>query len=125
MVLLNTSVHILPAVAGTQLKGFYCNLKDGRPVLKQNHNYFYQIQGVLALIKRSRCDFVIWTIKGTSIERIEANISFWGRMVPKLDAFWDKAILPELAAPEHPHRRPILEPGTWELNSLIHLITQL
>jgi len=111
------SADLTPAEACTQLKGFYCNLEDGRPVLKQNHNYFNQIQGVLALTKRSWCDFVIWTLKGTAIERIEANTSFWERMVPKLDAFWDKAILPDLAAPEHLHRPPIREPGTWELNS--------
>lgn len=105
---------LTPSEACTELKAFYCKLDEGRLTLKHNHNYFYQIQGVMAVTKRKWCDFVIWTPKGISIERIKADTSFWGKMEPKLDSFWDAAILPELAAPEHTHKRPIREPGTWE-----------
>lgn len=109
--------ELTPVEACTQVKDFYCKLEGGKPVLKQTHNYFYQIQGIMAITQRKWCDFVIWTPKGISVERIAADTSFWEKMVPKLDTFWNRAILPELAAPEHPHKRPIREPGTWELSA--------
>ena len=106
--------ELTPLEACTQPKYFYCKFDGGRKSLKQTHNYFYQIQGILAITKRNWCDFVIWTPKGISIERIKADTSLWEKMVPKLDAFWNTAMLPELAASEHPHKRPIQEPGSWE-----------
>lgn len=106
--------ELTPLEACSQLKDFYCKLVEEKLSLKRTHNYFYQIQGVMAITKRKWCDFVVWTPKGISIERIKADSSFWERIVPKLDAFWNTAILPELAAPEHSYKRPIREPGTWE-----------
>lgn len=106
--------HLTPAQSCAQLKNFCSKNVNENLELKTNHNYYYQIQGVMAITRRKWCDFVIWTPKGTSIERIQANHKFWLEMVPKLDSFWNKAVLPELAAPEYPHKRPIREPGTWE-----------
>lgn len=92
-------------------KGFYCEIDNGQLKLSHKHNYYYQVQGVLAITKRSWCDFVVWTPKGISIERILNDSSFWiGTMLPKLLVFYDNALLPELAAPEHPNGRPIREP---------------
>lgn len=102
-----------PNEACSKVKTFYCNIQDGNVQLKRNHNYYHQIQGVLGITGRKWCDFVIWTLVGISIERIKFDLSFWENILPKLDAFWNKAILPELAAPEHPHKRPIREPGSW------------
>ena len=34
-------------------------------------------------------------------------------ILPKLVVFYDNALLPKLAAPEHPNGRPIREPGPW------------
>ena len=39
--------------------------------LKQNHKYFAQVQEQLAVGERKWCDFVIFTNKGISIERIK------------------------------------------------------
>ena len=95
-------------------KNFFCTLDNGKLKLKHGHNYYYQVQGVMAITGRTWCDFVVWTPKGISIERIQYNESFWAdQMCPKLLEFYDKALLPELAAPEHPNGRPIREPGTW------------
>lgn len=105
--------ELLPVEACIQLKSFFCKVEDGVVKLKHSHQYYYQVQGVLAITKRSWCDFVVWTPKGISVERIQFDPSFWQAMVPKLDSFYHDAILPELTAPEHPHRRPIREPGTW------------
>ena len=81
--------------------------------LKHNDKYYYQVQGVMAITKRRWCDFVVWTPKGISIERIDYDSGFWAdHMLPKFLAFYNNALLPELAAPEHPNGRPIREPGT-------------
>jgi hypothetical protein len=95
-------------------KNFFCILEGEELKLKHKHNYYYQVQGAMAITRRPWCDFVVWTPKGVSIERIQQDSSFWtDSMLPKLLAFYEHALLPELAAPEHPNGRPIREPGTW------------
>ena len=46
-------------------------------VLKREHQYYFQIQGELGNTGASWCDFVIYTNKGMSIERITFNPQFW------------------------------------------------
>ena len=76
---------------------FYCYVNDkGDVTLKHSHKYFFQVQGQLALTSRKWCDFVIWTLKGISIERINFDQTFWLQMVQKLDKFYTSAIIPEL-----------------------------
>lgn len=75
---------------------FYCEVNDkGDVTLKQSHKYFFQVQGQLALTSRKWCDFVVWTLKGISIERIYFDSEFWLQMVKKL-SFYTGAVLPEL-----------------------------
>jgi hypothetical protein len=40
---------------------FCLSLDDGVPTLKKNHEYFYQIQGQMAMTGIHICDFVVWT----------------------------------------------------------------
>lgn len=95
-------------------KDFFCTLEEGQVKLKNKHNYYYQVQGAMAISKKPWCDFVVWTPKGISIQRIQQDSTFWSdSMLPKLLSFYENALLPELAAPEHPNGRPIREPGTW------------
>jgi hypothetical protein len=57
---------------------FFCKVgSDNQIELKRNHNYFYQIQGMLAIAKRSWCDFVVWTPSGLSVQRIGFDPEFW------------------------------------------------
>ena len=108
------SRDITPAEAASRDKNFFCNLENGELKLKKKHNYYYQVQGAMAITKRRWCDFVVWTPKGVSVERIDYDASFWSlKMLPQLLNFYEKALLPELAAPEVPNGRPIREPGTW------------
>ena len=93
------------------LKDFSCKLdQDGRVRLKSPHNYYYQVQRVMGITGSQWCDFVVWTPKGISIERISFDSTFWNNMIPKLENYYDSALLPELVAPEHPNGRPIREP---------------
>ena len=104
--------ELTPVEACKHVKGLFCKIENEKAKLKLNHNYHYQVQGVLGITKRKWCDFVVWTPKGTLIERIYFNPAFWENMLPKLESFYDNAILPELAAPQYPHQ-PIREPGSW------------
>ena len=62
---------VTPEEACTTLKGFYCKLENDKVILKRNHNYFFQIQGCLGITGKEWCDFVVWTPKGLSVERIK------------------------------------------------------
>ena len=93
-------------------KGFFCTLQDGKLTLNRKHNYYYQVQGGLGITRRKWCDFVVWTPKGLSIERIIFHHDFWESMKQKLEVFFDTAILPELAAPQYPQGHPIREPAS-------------
>ena len=90
-------------------KIFFAQMTDRGFHLKTNHQYYYQIQGQMAICKRLWCDFVIWTPLNTTIERIKFNPVFWQETVVKLENFYDKAILPELVCPHLPQGQPIRE----------------
>lgn len=76
-------------------KGFFCTLENGVSVkLKRNHPYYSQIQGQLAITQRKWCDFVIYTPKSLSIERIPFDNVFWeSELLPKLTAFFDTVLV--------------------------------
>ena len=49
-------------------KKFYCQRSSsGEVQLKENHDYYFQIQETLAIMNRQWCDFVVWTPSGILI----------------------------------------------------------
>ena len=88
--------HVLPqafAVPLTQLR------------LNENHQYYAQVQGQMALGERPWCDF---TVKGISVQCIPFNTNFWtDKLLPKLDSFYDNCIAPEIVSPVHSLGLPI------------------
>ena len=75
---------------------FYSTLSNGQLHLKTKHNYFYQIQGQMAITELPYCDFVIWTKKGFSVQRINFDRVFWDIMFEKLKHFYTYSMVPEL-----------------------------
>ena len=75
---------------------FYCNIVDGKCVLKRSHKYYIQIQGQLGISGREWCDFVLWTLNGFSIERIYFDKELWEQCLDKLKTFYFQCFLPEL-----------------------------
>lgn len=76
---------------------FYCELYDGKLHLKRQHNYFYQVMGQMAVLEVQWADFVIWTKKGISTERIEFDQNYWhNNMLYKLKYFYTRNIVAEI-----------------------------
>lgn len=70
--------------------------------LKHTHNYYAQIQGQLAITERKWCDFILYTKKGLSVERIMFNADFWMlQLLPKLSEFYDNCFCPAIVSPVH------------------------
>jgi hypothetical protein len=75
----------------------YCYIENNNVKLKDNHNYMYQIQGLLEITNREYCYFFIYTFKDYNCEIIKRNKQFWeNQMVGKLERFYSSADLFEL-----------------------------
>ncbi|XP_074042183.1 uncharacterized protein [Leptinotarsa decemlineata] len=87
----------------------FCTLDENLHLqLKQNHNYYYQVQGQLHITQRSLCYFVIWTPLRILVEKIIKDDSFWtNKMKPKLENFYNSCLLPELIDPRYPRKLAI------------------
>ena len=87
--------------------GFRCSLQteaDGRQQLKlrEKHPYYAQVQGQMDIGERPWFDFVIFTKKGISIERVLFDEEYWkNTLLPKLEAFFDNCFGPEIISPVH------------------------
>ena len=86
--------------------GFFCTLQsnpDGSQHLSltRNHPYFAQVQGQMAIGNRPWCDFVVYTLKGLSVSRIEFDSEYWTSALPKLVSFYDNCVAPEVVSPVH------------------------
>ena len=73
---------------------FCCSVNEGRIILKRDHEYNAQVQGQMAVCHLKWCDFVVYTNKGMSVERIYFDGDFWTNMLyPKLtDLYFNHAI---------------------------------
>ena len=96
--------QLTPQEVADVLSSFLCRRSSDASGLElnQKHNYFYQVQGQLAITRRPWCDFVVWTPKGMLVERIRFDPKFWEDIKSKLVRFHREAILPELTLPRHP-----------------------
>ena len=96
-------------------KGFCIKMKGNKgngeqtKQLDRNHDYYYQVQCQLYCTRRTWCDFVVRTRKDLYIERIYHDEQWWRTQLPKLETFFFKSLLPELACPRY-HSGGIREP---------------
>jgi hypothetical protein len=84
--------------------GFCCRVDSttGHVVLKENHAYFSQVQGQMAIGCQPWCDFVVYTNEGINVERVSFNESFWNdKLLPKLIPFYNNCVVPEIVSPVH------------------------
>ena len=64
--------------------------------LSRKHDYYYQIQGQIAVFDYAYCDFVCWTQKGVFVERIFYDEKLVSNIIPKLNLFFIEAVLPSV-----------------------------
>lgn len=63
-----------------QKPNFCCEICNATPSLKLDHEYYYQIQGQLAITGAEWCDFVVWLGNGPDqihVQRITYDDVFW------------------------------------------------
>lgn len=81
----------------------FMGMHQGRVTLNHKHKYYAQVQGEMAVLGLTWCDFVIWTAAAESnvyIQRIEFDPDFVSKMLSKLQEFYVKHIVPHLKAVE-------------------------
>lgn len=88
--------------ACNQVKAFCCEVVNNEIHLKKSHDYYYQVQGALAIAKVEWCDFVVWTTKDMHTERIIFDQSFWNTCYLRLKTVYLSYILPEIIYPRIP-----------------------
>ena len=67
--------------------------------LHENHPYYAQVQGQMSIGGRTWCDYVLFTTKGISVQRISFNIDYWEKtLLPKLNEFYDNCLGPEIVS---------------------------
>ncbi|XP_021362744.1 uncharacterized protein LOC110456373 [Mizuhopecten yessoensis] len=79
--------------------GFLMYNEQGKIVLKNNSNYFYQVQGQLFITKRQFCFFVVYTFCDLFVQKIELEHDYcYNSMIPKLELFYSKYFRPFIAS---------------------------
>jgi hypothetical protein len=65
-----------------------CENIGGQCKLKANHAYYAQIQGQMGITGAKWRDFIVYTMKGMSIERIPLNALYWAELENKLITYY-------------------------------------
>ena len=86
----------LDPVACAKVPGFCCHVINDKVTLKTGHDYHYQVMGLLGVTGHKWADFVVWTTKGTAVQRIHFDSVMWAEMLEKLKNFYTDAMIPEL-----------------------------
>ena len=67
---------------------FFCEDITGQCKLKRAHAYFTQVQGQMGVSGASWCDFIVYTKKGISVERIPFDPAYWETLKLKLCTYY-------------------------------------
>lgn len=88
------SARFLKPTESVVLKNFFFEKLDGVLKLKQDHIYYHQVQTQLFLTQAPWCDFVLFTFKGLSIQRIFPCKQWVLKCIPLLQNFYLKFAIP-------------------------------
>ena len=107
-----TKESTLPCKADKS-KGFFCNLgPSGTIALKWTHDY-YQVQGTMAIMRQSWCDYVVWPPTRLYVECIAFDLEFSEITTERLISFYKNAVLPQFALPRYPWGQAMRELQRW------------
>ena len=82
-----TKYHVTPLEA-CEDPTFCCEAVNGQCKLKRDHAYFAQVQGQMGVTGASWCDFIVYTKKGISVERIAFDPAYWAELRQKLASYY-------------------------------------
>ena len=68
--------------ASIEDESFYLHNVGSEVTLDKKHDYYYQVQGQMAIWKKPYCDFICWTTKGLIITWIQADGKFFEELHP-------------------------------------------
>lgn len=96
-------------------KQFCMSIDSGVPMLKTNHQYFYQVQGQMFVSCLEWVDFVVWFGVGSIyIQRVVFDKQWWYKeALPRLDYFYRRAFLPEVLTRRVARGIPLYKHGGW------------
>lgn len=63
----------------------------------------------LALCELDIADFIVWSPKGMSVERISVDKTLWSYMYPQLEAFHKEYLVPEFFLMRLPRELEIIQ----------------
>lgn len=66
----------------------FCEAVNGHCKLKRNHGYYMQVQGHMGASGALWCDFIVYTKKGISMERIPFDAAYWATLKQKLKTYY-------------------------------------
>lgn len=92
---------------------FWLKDKNGRLMVNKNHSWYYQAQGQLHITRKNICLFAVWSNdkQPLKIEILYRDDDFFDSMMkPKLVAFYQDCILPEIIDGRFPRNLPIRDP---------------
>lgn len=92
----SSKFHVTPLEACDD-PNFCMENKNGKPSLKRGHVYYDQVQGLMGLSGAKWCDFIVYTSKGMSVERIKFDQDHWDTLSGKLCEYYFKYFLPVAA----------------------------
>ncbi|OCT78455.1 hypothetical protein XELAEV_18029552mg [Xenopus laevis] len=75
---------------------FCLQLNGNSYLLRKDHAYYTQVQCQLAATQLRNADFVVLTNKETAIVPVHFSPEFWECIEPKLERFYNEAVLPQL-----------------------------
>ena len=87
------SFHFKHSIGDSTVNGkcLFCYIEETTEAvkLKRSHDYFYQVQGQMAVVGVQWCDFIIWTPAFIHVERIYYDDTFWNtKCIPRLKSFY-------------------------------------
>ena len=72
-------------------------LKDGHLKLREYSQYWYQVQGQMAIMKKCLCDLVVYTAVDFAVITVHAVPGLYSEvMVPKLRDFYFQNLVPQV-----------------------------
>ena len=83
-----TKYHVTPLDACTDAKFFMEQIGACKCKLKEDHQYYAQVQGQMAVTGARWCDFIVYTSKGIYVQRILFDPVFWAELEQKLFSYY-------------------------------------